>query len=107
MFDNQLAKTIIAGLQGHPEAVLAFAMTLVAAGLLVSGFGLFLSAALPAGFYLLYQFRMMRYDKHRERLAEIEVRRIETEVGIPSRRRNMEKVKESKPADQGSREKGI
>jgi hypothetical protein len=102
MLDSQFLKSVVAGLKGHPDAVLAFAMAVLGTLLLIAGFEPLIAAGVPASFYILYLLRMWWHDKHTERLAEMEVRRLEAEKGKPVRSKNiraLEKAGTVKRAD--------
>lgn len=102
MLDNQFLKNVLTGLKGHPEAVLAFAMATLGTGLLLKGFNPWISVGVPAAFYILYLLRMLMHDKHTEKLAELDVQRLENEKGKPTRSKNIRAI--NKPGS-GARQK--
>lgn len=81
-------KTIFEGLKGHPEATLAGLAIFAGAGMATAGVNLVFSAGLPVAIYLAYYFRMAGHDRHAERLAELEVQKLEKTAGIEARQKS-------------------
>lgn len=93
--NDDLYKAIVAGLKGNTDAVLAFALMVVGAGLLATGVSPWIACGLPLAIYVLYQFRMFTHDKHLERMAELNVQKLEQSKGKAIRQR-IDRAKERK-----------
>ncbi len=75
--DSGWYKAIVSALQGHPDALLAFAMGLLMLALLAAGVNEWLGCGLPALLYIAYCLRSCRADRSKELLAETRVREME------------------------------
>lgn len=80
--------SVLKGLKGHPEAILAVAMVAAGAGLLAKGIHPLASIGLPFAIYVAYCFRMMWADQHKERLAELDVKKLEQSAGAEAAKRS-------------------
>ncbi len=78
-------KTIFESLKGHTEAVLAATLIFAAFILLLANVNPWAATIFPASIYIIYFFRMLLHDKHRERMAEYDVKRLEKGKGIAVR----------------------
>jgi ABC-type uncharacterized transport system permease subunit len=87
MPSNEVWAAIVAGLKGHQEALLAFALALLGAAIWIGAADAWVAAGLPVAIYVLYQFRMFTLDRHSERMAELGIRSLEKSKGIQARQK--------------------
>ncbi|EHK56882.1 hypothetical protein MAXJ12_12492 [Mesorhizobium alhagi CCNWXJ12-2] len=78
---------IFESLKGHPEATLAATMVFAGGGMLAMSINPWASCGLPAVIYVGYCLRMTGHDKHSERMAELDVQKIEKSRGAKTRQR--------------------
>lgn len=80
-------RSIVEALKGHPNALLAFALTVSAGVLLKLEVNQWLACGFPGSLYLAYCLRGWRSDISKERLADARVKEIEAQKGAPIRQR--------------------
>lgn len=99
--DGQFVRAIVKGLKGHPDAVLVFAMAVMAVGMCLKGIHPLIAVGVPGAFYIVYCLRSLAQDKHKERLAEMDVRRLESGKGTSIRTRNASQVRKARDRQNG------
>ena len=103
MLDKAFLKGAIGALKDHPEALLAFVMAVLAVGLLLKGYDPYIAVGVPGIFYLGYLLRVLLQDRHRERLAKMDVESLESGKGKSIRARNIRAVTKTRAPKKGSR----
>jgi hypothetical protein len=97
--DREILTKAFDGLKTHPEATLAGLSLFLGAAMAISGVNLLFSGGLPIAIYLIYYFRMVRDDKRSERLAELEVQRLERTAGLEARQRSIKALERRQKSD--------
>lgn len=78
---------IIDALKGHPEKLLAAVMVFAGGGLLIAGVHPIAAVGLPVTIYVAYLGADLVRNTHKERMAQINLKRIETTIAKPARQR--------------------
>jgi hypothetical protein len=92
-------ESIFQGLKGHPEATLAGACLFIGGSMAVAGVNLAFAGGLPLAIYLVYYFRMTGHDRHAERMAELDVQKIEKTAGIEAQQRSRRALERRQKSD--------
>ncbi len=87
MIGEETWKSIIEGLKGHPNELLAVGVILTGVAMLIAGVNPWVACGFPLAVYLLYGLKALFDNVHQRQMAEIEVERIETERGVTVRER--------------------
>ena len=100
MITGRFVDRVISGLKGHQEAVLAFAMAFLACALYMKNGNPYVSPGIPGAFYIAYILRMWLLDKHNERVAQMEVNRLESGKGKSITARTVKKSSKARSGTQ-------
>jgi hypothetical protein len=90
---------IVANLKGHPEATLAVGMLLAGVGMYLLHVNPAFAFGLPVTIYVLYHLRMNRHGAHKERMAEIGVKKIEATRGLPAKGKATKAIERRRKTD--------
>lgn len=85
--DSKILSEALQLLKNHPEGIVAVVVLGISAGLLVAGVNPVFAIGLPMAIYILYHVRMTAAARHKERMGEIAVTKIESQKGVPARNR--------------------
>lgn len=92
---------VIEALKGHPEAVLIFALASLGVVLFLNSVNPILAVTLPLGSYGLYILRMKSKDAHEERIARIDIERLEATKGTRVRAKAKRALSQRKNGNDG------
>lgn len=87
---------VVDGLKGHQEATLVFGPVALATFGLSWGVNPWFATGCPGGIYFLYCLRMVAHARHAERMAEIEVEKLEKSIGAKIRKRAQKAIEHVK-----------